>query len=78
MNSNRNSTIHLAAVLGTLAAATLGFGGAASAQAIGSTIKLDAPLSLTGVAAFAGIAEKEGMDYAIEEKIGRASCRERV
>ena len=65
MNAIRRSTLRTA-VLGALAAAVLGFHGAASAQVTG-TIKIDAPLSLTGVAAFAGIAEKEGMDYAIEE-----------
>ena len=65
MKAIRRSTLRTA-LLGTLAAAVLGFHGAASAQVAG-TIKIDAPLSLTGVAAFAGIAEKEGMDYAIEE-----------
>lgn len=31
------------------------------------TIRFDAPLSLTGVAAFAGLSEQQGMDLAIEE-----------
>lgn len=38
------------------------------AQSLGSQIiTIDAPLSLTGPAAFAGISEQEGMNYAIEE-----------
>jgi branched-chain amino acid transport system substrate-binding protein len=34
---------------------------------ISGTIKLDAPLSLTGVAAFAGLSEQDGMTYAVDE-----------
>lgn len=40
--------------------------GAAQAELAG-TITFDAPLSLTGVAAFAGLSEQQGMDMAIEE-----------
>lgn len=52
----------------TVGCALLTFsGGAVSAQALEGTIRIDAPLSLTGAAAFAGISSQEGMNFAIEE-----------
>lgn len=66
MKNRSSTTSRIPSLIGAVAAALLGFSGTTSAQVTG-TIKIDAPLSLTGVAAFAGIAEKEGMDYAIEE-----------
>lgn len=38
-----------------------------SAGALSGQIKLGSPLSLTGAAAFAGISEKQGMDFAIQQ-----------
>lgn len=42
-------------------------GGGSAASGLSGTITIDAPLSLTGPAAFAGTGEKDGMDYAINE-----------